>query len=427
MEKYYDIVIVGAGPAGLAAAITAKTAGPEISAVILEKKEKAAKKLSASGNGRGNLSNERCESLEQVLRFFSQSGIAVRIDEEGRIYPYSEEAAAVSETFVRRAEELGVEILTDNQVTGVEAGTDGGFRIFISTEEGDVSVECRSLLIATGGKSFAAYGSTGDGYKFARTLGHRVTPLVPALTAVEVKEDISNLKGLRAKVSVSLFDSGNMTFRETGEIQFREDSISGICVMNLSSQLPAACKGERGDSFKDLRIAVNFVPDFDAAGLLDFMRSRQQSCARQQARMQRQCPEATASDMLKTIIKKQLIPEILRRAGIPQQKSAEQMTMEDILKTANALRSFSLTPCGRKGWKEAQVTKGGVSMEEICQSTMESKIASGLYFAGEILDYDGPCGGYNLNNAWLTGIKAGKAMAERIEKIKNVQNSSDKA
>lgn len=171
MEKYYDIVIVGAGPAGLAAAITAKTAGPEISAVILEKKEKAAKKLSASGNGRGNLSNERCESLEQVLRFFSQSGIAVRIDEEGRIYPYSEEAAAVSETFVRRAEELGVEILTDNQVTGVEAGTDGGFRIFISTEEGDVSVECRSLLIATGGKSFAAYGSTGDGYKFARTLG----------------------------------------------------------------------------------------------------------------------------------------------------------------------------------------------------------------------------------------------------------------
>ena len=320
-----------------------------------------------------------------------------------------------------------MEILTDNQVTGVEAGTDGGFRIFISTEEGDVSVECRSLLIATGGKSFAAYGSTGDGYKFARTLGHRVTPLVPALTAVEVKEDISNLKGLRAKVSVSLFDSGNMTFRETGEIQFREDSISGICVMNLSSQLPAACKGERGDSFKDLRIAVNFVPDFDAAGLLDFMRSRQQSCARQQARMQRQCPEATASDMLKTIIKKQLIPEILRRAGIPQQKSAEQMTMEDILKTANALRSFSLTPCGRKGWKEAQVTKGGVSMEEICQSTMESKIASGLYFAGEILDYDGPCGGYNLHNAWLTGIKAGKAMAERIEKIKNVQNSSDKA
>ncbi len=414
MEKYYDIAIVGAGPAGLAAAITVKSAEPELAVVILEKKEKAAKKLSASGNGRGNLSNERCESLDEVLGFFSSSGVAVRVDEEGRIYPYSEEAAAVAETLVQKAESLGVQILTDSNAESVEAGSGGGFHVFISGETGKQDLRCGALLIAAGGKSFAMYGSTGDGYKFAKSLGHRVTVLIPGLTAVEVKEDIRALKGVRSKAVVSLFDKGDMVFREAGEIQFREDSVSGICVMNLSSKLPVAISVEKRSSFENLRLAVNFVPDFDAAGLTDFIRAR------------RQGDGTTAFDMLKTIAKKQLIQEILKRAEIPQEKPSGLMTAEDILKIANALRNFSLTPCGRKGWKEAQVTKGGVAMEEINAETMESAIASNLYFAGEVLDYDGPCGGYNLHNAWLTGIKAGKAMAERLKKYKDVQNSSDK-
>lgn len=423
MERYFDIAIAGAGAAGLAAAITAKTVSPEMSVAIFEKKEEAAKKLRASGNGRGNLSNSGCEAFEEALRFFADSGIAVRIDDEGRIYPYSEEAGAVAEALVKRALDMGAELLLDSEVKGVEADPDGGFRLFISGKNGDMSLKCGKLLIATGGKSFAAYGSTGDGYRFARSLGHRVTPLVPALTAIEVKEDLRKLKGVRTKGVVSLFDRGCLSFKEAGEIQFREDSLSGICVMDLSSFLPAAETGNAEKAFEGLRIAINLAPDFDSSGLMDFLRA------------QRTDGRRTAADVLRTIVKEPLIHEILKRAGISEDRLSSELSAEDFLKIANGVRNFSLTPCGRKGWKEAQVTKGGVAMEEICESTSESLIEQGLYFAGEVLDYDGPCGGYNLHNAWLTGIKAGRAMGRdrsgkqrgKDRKIGNVQVTSDKA
>lgn len=404
MERYYDIAVIGAGPAGLAAAITAKSTYPAVKTVVLEKKEKPAKKLRASGNGRGNLSNEKCVNLEEVLGFFAQSGIAVRKDSEGRIYPYSEEAEAAAEALVKRAARLGADILTDSEVKSVEADSDGGFRVFISGKGREASLRCSALLIATGGKSFAVYGSSGDGYRLAESLGHAVTPTVPALTAVEVKEDIKEMKGVRVKGCVSLFEGGNLVFKESGEIQFREDSISGICVMDLSSALPAAESGSLKNIFDGLRIAVNFVPDFGAAGLLSFLGAKKDVCG------------ISACDLLETIVRDKAVPAILKRAGVEPCKEARLLTAGELLNIANALRSFSLTPCGRKGWKEAQVTKGGVVLKEICEDTMESRIIPGLYFAGEVLDYDGPCGGYNLHNAWLTGIRAGKAAAERIRK-----------
>ena len=395
MRRDFDIVIVGAGPAGLAAAIEAKKSNSKAKVAVLEKMEKAGKKLSASGNGRGNLSNRSCRELDEVLNFFIESGIAIRADEAGRIYPYSEEAKAVTSSLLKHAKRLGAEIFTDTKVSNVEADREGGFHIFIEKKQD--TFYSKKLLIATGGKSFAVYGSSGDGFSIAKSLGHSVVSLVPGLTAVEVEESLDDLKGVRAKAEVSLLMGGQMVFREEGEVQFRDDSISGICVMNLSSKLPAAREDLSG-----CKILINFVPDFDTVQLKNFIG------------LQAKAPGNTMLDLLETIIKKPLAMRILKDVSIDGNQSTQELKGAKLVNLLNGLRCFTLSPCGRKGWKEAQITRGGVDLEEIDNETMESKLVRGLYFAGEVTDYDGPCGGYNLHNAWLTGIKAGKDMAKGV-------------
>ena len=219
--------------------------------------------------------------------------------------------------------------------------------------------------------------------------------LVPALTAVEVAEDLRPLRGVRAKGIVSLFSGGDLVFQESGEIQFREDALSGICVMNLSSQLPAS-----PHDFAGLKIMINLVPDFEAAGLIDFLRAKQK------------LPGQSAGGLLETLVKRPLADAVLRAAALEKGAAAASLSAADLVRIANALRGFTFTPTGRKGWKEAQVTRGGVALTEVNQKTLASLIVPGLYFAGEVLDYDGPCGGYNLHHAWLTGIRAGCAMAQ---------------
>lgn len=401
MEREFDIAIIGAGPAGLTAAITAKSLKPGAKVALVEKMERAGKKLSASGNGRGNLSNRECNSLPQVLQFFSESGIAVKADEAGRLYPYSEEAKAVSSALVKRAENEGVVLLTDTKVNDVEACRKGGFRIFVCDKDREYVIRANKVAVATGGKSFSSYGCTGDGYAIARSLGHNVVPPVPALTAIEVTKSLKKLKGVRTKALVSLFQDGRLIFKERGEVQFREDSLSGICIMNMSSHLPVADKAGNcvNSKLESCRIAINFVPDFLPEDFACFLREKSR------------VKGMSAGDLLETLLKRPVAEMLLDEAGVSPSLDASELSTSDLTAIGDAAEGFTLIPCGRKGWKEAQVTKGGVALDEIDLNTMESKVASGLYFAGEVIDYDGPCGGYNLHNAWLTGLKAGAAMA----------------
>ena len=384
-----DICIIGAGAAGLAAAVTAGREKENTGITVLEKKETAGKKLAATGNGKCNITNQKCPGAAETLLFFDTVGIYTRTDEEGRVYPYCTQAKDVVYALVQAAQAAGAEICTDQTVEKVEK-TDDGFKI--TTNKG--VFEARKLLVATGGKSAPQFGTSGDGYTIAKALGHTVTRLAPVLTGIEVKEDLRELKGVRVKALVKLLKDGKVIEQEAGEVQFNEDGISGICVMNLSRFI----KLEDGEPFAAgiarYSLEIDFVPELNQAGLENLLKSRAG------------IEMAKAEDLLISILPQAVRSVIMREISI------DDLRKINLCKLAGEVKSWRLSVKGTKGWKAAQCTSGGVSLDEIDMETMESKIHKGLYFAGEVIDYDGPCGGYNLQNAWETGIKAGRAMAD---------------
>lgn len=375
-----DICIIGGGAAGLTAAITAKEANPDLKVLIVEKKNQVGKKILITGNGKCNITNVACKGYEETVRFFSGLGILTRVDKSGRVYPYTEEARAVRDALLTKARELGVEICLSSEAVSVSRQKN--FLVDI----GNRVLESRKVLIATGGKSAPQCGSTGDGYRFARAFGHKVNKLIPVLTAIEVKEDVKSLAGIRVKAAVALMYKDKEIFREEGEIQFTATGISGICVFNMSRfmLLPEGQKPDGG--FDDYSIIIDFFPGEER--LEEILRDRIRS-------------GFGGDRMLQFMVKKPFEEMIFRMC--PE---------KDVAQVAHILRNFPLSPMGARGWNFAQVTKGGVALDQINPETMESIYIKDLYFAGEVLDYDGPCGGYNLQNAWETGAMAGRGMAD---------------
>ena len=371
--KKVDICIIGGGASGLVAAIKAKEVAPRDSVLVLEKLEEPGRKVAASGNGRCNLSNINCPGWEKTSEFFSSIGILTRTESEGRVYPYSEDGRDVVKALLRACDKYGVEILTRRQVVSLELEK-GSFLLTaefnkpkayrVKPEDGPIKVLAGKILLSTGGKSKPKLGTSGDGYSFAKNLGHSITPLIPVLTGVETEEDIKamGLSGIRQKVRVRLSKGEDELFAEEGEIQFTDYGISGICIFDLSRYL-------EGRDLSCYSITVDFAPDFSEEYL-----------------------ESLGEEVIESIVKAPLAK---------------------IIKDFHNLKSFNLTPKKLKGWEMAQVTRGGVPLSEINPETGESLLVPGLYFSGEMLDVDFKCGGYNLENAWETGIKAGLAMGNR--------------
>ncbi len=389
----YDICIIGGGASGLAAAVTAARISPEVSICILEKKDALGKKIYATGNGRCNLSNESCDSMPQILDFFASMGIITVSDRQGRIYPASGHAADIVKAFEKSLFCCHADIMVNHTAEKISY-RDGTFYVRSSGR----TFEAGRLLIAAGGKAGPQYGTTGDGYTFARQMGHSVSRIFPALTALECQGDFTFLKGARASVLASLSRKDGIVSQEKGEVQFTEDGLSGICIFDLSRFVDLYDGGGVLD-FRDYHVSLDFMPSSASEEIMENLMER------------RSLQGFSAGDMLLSFVNPLIAADIIKKAGIRPDDDIADISDRQIRKLTELLKNWETAVTGAKGWKKAQCTAGGVAAEEVDQETMESKLIRNLYFAGEVLDYDGPCGGFNLNHAWETGIRAGRAMS----------------
>lgn len=381
-----SIAVIGGGPSGMAAAIAAARQGTK-TVRLIEKNNILGRKLLATGNGRCNLTNRNCSGAEETLRFFAEIGLLTRSEEEGRVYPYSEQAVSVQEALAEALLRLGVEILCGREVQKLER-QDQGFRITTDQEQ----FFSETVILATGGKAGPQYGSTGDGYRFAKAFGHSVVRLMPSLVQmVSPQPFFKELKGVRAKGSAELVRDGESVDRETGEIQFTEDGLSGICIFNLSK------KYVQGDTIK-----IDLFPDYSAAELEKLLERRIELLK-----------DRDLPGFFSGILHKKLIPVVIRELALDEIQKTSGLMREKAAGIAAFLKGWTILVTGTKGWKEAQVTAGGIDLAQIDENTMESRLVPNLYFAGEVLDVDGKCGGYNLQWAWSSGLAAGTAAGRK--------------
>ena len=398
----YDIVIVGGGASGLVAAVSAKKADRKISVLIIEALPKVGKKILATGNGRCNITNLRAVPYsyntkavssvmkscppEKIIGFFSSIGLECVTDAESRVYPMSNTAASVLDSLRFEAENLGVEVMTDTKVVSV-------------CKNGEVFelngiIKCRRLIISTGGKAAPSQGSDGSGYPLVKSFGHKITPLYPGLVQLTVKENLKMLKGIRVKADVSLrLKNGKEIDHSSGEVLFADYGLSGIAVMDVS----------RSVKDNDCRCSLNILPELKKDDICAFI-----------SRAVKRNSSQTLEDALCGILPRKVGYLIIKNAGLRQDVSLRELKKSDFELLADKLKNCEFTVTGTKGFDNAQITVGGVSTDEFDIKTLESKKVSGLYCTGELFDVDAPCGGFNLQWAWASGIVAGNAAAHSL-------------
>ena len=391
------------------AGIAAAGAGHQVH--IYEKNEKLGKKIFITGKGRCNLTNA-CDTEElfgnvvhnpkflyssfygftnfDVMDFMEQNGCPVKAERGNRVFPVSDKSSDVIRALSARLRDLGVEISLHEEVSGILA--QDGHVTGIRLKKGGRTVPADAVIVTTGGLSYPTTGSTGDGYRFARELGHRVTELSPALVPFEVKEPVvKELQGLSLRnINARILKGGKTLYEEFGEMLFTHYGVSGPVLLSASSFVASQLKKGPLQLSIDLKPALS-EEQLDARILRDFeeMKNKQYKNA------------------LVHLLPSKLMPVVVERSGIPQEKKVNEITREERHRIVSQIKDFRLTLTGLRDYKEAIITQGGVSVKELNPSTMESKLVEGLYFAGEVLDLDAVTGGFNLQIAWSTGYLAG--------------------
>ena len=403
-----DCIILGGGAAGLAACAALSRAGLHIT--VVEKLDRVGKKIMAAGNGRCNLStadmNPACYGKaatfvsrvfeatppDEVNAFFASLGL-MTAQEEGRIYPRTMMASSVLDVLRRPCEQDNVHLMTGCEAVSLAPSRRGGWSVQLSTGEG---LFAPTVLCALGGSAAPHLGTDGAGTRLLGMLGHSITPLYPALVQLKCNHcALRSLKGVRVPARLTLEIDGASAAQETGELLFADYGVSGVCVFQLSRYAAKAI-----DEKRRVRLLIHLLPEIpDVSAWLDARIAAMQ--------------ESDALSLMTGVFPRLLTQAILKQAGCSPESIAMRMNRAARLALAEAISAFPLDVTGTQGFKNAQVTAGGVSLDEVDPQTMASKRFSGLYLAGELLDADGPCGGYNLHFAFASGLTAAKAILTR--------------
>ncbi len=409
MEKYTDIAIIGGGASGLAAAVSAMK-NKNVRVEILEKYPRTGKKLLATGNGRCNLYNENAShdkffgakafakhALSAFDRdeFFASVGLEIRITDNGLAYPMSNQASAVLDCLRFTCQEAGAAETVDFHAAKIE-GKKGKFRI--TSEKGDI-VFAKRVILATGSMAQPKLGGNDAFKTLLKPFGHSFERCLPALSYLKTNpNDVTGLKGMKYQGDIALLMDGKEIARETGEILFSENGVSGIAAMQLS--LYAAEPFSKG---RKLSVRMSPLP-MTRAQAVSFIEKRKNLF-----------PERTLDELLTGVVVKRIAQAAFKRAGVfPLTRSAQTLTRSEIEKTAKELTEWLCPVIGMGGFDVCQVMLGGVNAKEFDEKTMESKLVPGLYAAGELMDVTGPCGGYNLTWAWASGVLAGRSASESL-------------
>lgn len=417
-KESYDIIIIGAGPAGMAAAIYACKS--PCSVLLLDRLDKIGKKILVTGNGRCNITNLKqnidCyrsqtpdKAWETVSRFneralialIRQLGVLCK-DRDGYVYPNNDQAAAVREALEEYLMSLpGLTIRTGQAADQVQWDeTDQLFRVLVGDKD-HYEYRAPNLIICTGGLAGVRLGCQGDGYGFAKVFGHKPIPAMPSLTALCSKAPfLKRLSGVRCPAKITILADDQVLCEEAGELQWTDYGISGVAVFSLSRYAIQAM--EEG---KKVKASIDLLDDLTKKSLQASLAYTGYSCSYK-----------NSLTLLKGLIHHKLAPIVLREAGIDPDLPVSDLHMADYERLVNVLKGFELRISGYKSYDKAQTTMGGVPLTELTDQ-MESVYQPGLFFAGEVTDVDGTCGGYNLQWAFSSGKAAGEAAGQRIASI----------
>ena len=408
-QEKFDVAVIGGGPAGMIAAGRAAELGAKV--VLIEKNPRLGRKLLITGKGRCNITQAEFDDREfvktlgkngkflfsslavfgpeEVVEFFETRGLSTKVERGGRVFPISDRAQDVLNVILKYLRKNKVEIKTGAKVLGFDSSNNHINCVKLASSR---DIYADNFIIATGGKSYPATGSVGEGYDWAKNLGHKIVETLPALTPIKIQEEWpKSLSGLSLKnVSINIYQNGKKQNSHFGEMLFTHFGISGPIVLDASKKIGELLKNG------EVKIQIDLKPALEFSKLDE--------------RIQKDFKTNIKKDFinyLPELLPQKLIQIFVGLLGIDPRKKINFITKEERKNLVKALKDLKLTVKGVVGYDQAIVTSGGVNLREIDSKTMKSKIIDNLSFAGEIIDLDGPTGGYNLQICWSTGFAAG--------------------